>query len=68
MIYITIKGIHECEQVQMGVERCGWVRWGTGGMENTKTGQGWGVHGLKGQDSGPMAGEISPNIMFWETR
>ena len=49
-----------------------WVRvgaygyfWGTGGINNTKTSQAWGIKGVSGQDLGAMAGEISPDIMFW---
>ena len=49
----------------MGADRCGWVRWGAGGMRDTRTRQAGGVYGLKDQDLGPMAGEISPDIMFW---
>jgi hypothetical protein len=49
----------------MGAKRCGWVRWGTGGMGDTKTRHEGDIYGLKGQDLGPMAGEISPDIMFW---
>ena len=52
----------------MGVDRCGWVRWGAGDMRGTKTKQAGGIYGLKGQDLGAMAGEISPDIMFWEGR
>ena len=52
--------------IYMGVDACGWVRWGTGGMRDTKTRQAGGIYGLKCQDLGPMAGEISPDIMFWE--
>ena len=52
----------------MGAYGCGWVRWGAGGMGDTKTRQEGGIYCLKGQDLGPMAGEISPDIMFWEGR
>ena len=50
----------------MGADRCGWVRWGTGRMRDTETRQEGGIYGLKCQDLVPMAGEISPDIMFWE--
>ena len=33
-----------------------WVRWGVGGMGNTKTKQRLGHNGLAGPDLGPMAG------------
>ena len=42
-----------------------WVRWGTGGMSNTKTRQEGGIYGVSGHILTPMAGEISPDIMFW---
>ena len=48
----------------MGADGCGWVRWGTGGMGDTKTRQAWGIYGRVGQDLGAMAGEISPDMMF----
>ena len=43
-----------------------WVRWGVGDMGNTKTKQRLGHKGLADPDLGPMAGYISPDIMFWE--
>ena len=49
----------------MGAHRCGWVRRGVWGMGNTKTMQAGVIWGLAGQDLGAMAGEISPDIMFW---
>ena len=49
----------------MGAHGCGWVRWGTGGIGSTKTRQEGVIYDLTGQDLGPMAGEISPDIMFW---
>ena len=51
--------------MQMGVDGCGWVRWGAGGTGNTQTRQAGGIKGHAGQDLGSMAGEISPDIMFW---
>ena len=42
------------------------MRWGTGGTGDTKTRQAGVIYGLTGQDLGPMTGEISPDIMFWE--
>ena len=48
----------------MGMYECVWVRWGVGGKGNTKTRHRGGNYGLTGPDLGPMAGEISPNIMF----
>jgi len=50
----------------MGADGCGWVSWGTGGMGGTKTRQVGCIYGRSGQYLGPMAGEISPDIMFWE--
>jgi len=49
----------------MGADGCGLVRWGTGGTGSTKTRQAGGIKGHAGQDLGPMAGEISPDMMFW---
>ena len=40
--------------------------WGAGGTGDTETRQAGGIYGLEGQDLGPMVGEISPDIMFWE--
>ena len=52
----------------MGVNGCGWVCWGVGGTGNTQTRQAGGIGGLTGPDLGPMAGEISPDIMFLQIR
>ena len=52
----------------MGVYACVWVHWGIGGTGNTKTRQRGGNYGHAGPDLGPMAGEISPNIMFCQTK
>ena len=52
----------------MGVYGCGWVRWVAEGTGDTKTRQAGGIYGRAGQDLGPMAGEISPDIMFWAIR
>ena len=52
----------------MGAYACVWVWWGVGGTGNTKTRQWGGNYGLAGPDLGPMAGEISPNIMFYTTK
>ena len=52
----------------MDVNGCGWVRmgamWyrGTGGHKNKASIE---KNGYVGHDLGPMAGEISPDIMFW---
>ena len=40
--------------------------WGAGGTGDTETRQAGGIYGLEGQDLGPMVGEISPDIMFWQ--
>ena len=53
----------------MGVDGCGWVRWGAGGTGDTKTArQTRVIYGRACQDLCTMAGEISPDIMFWEVR
>ena len=52
----------------MGAYACLWVHWGIGGMGNTKARQRGGNYGRAGPDLGPMAGEISPNIMFGKTK
>ena len=49
----------------MGGDGCVWVRWGAGGIGNAKTRQAGEIDGVKGQNLGAMAGEISPDIMFW---
>ena len=49
----------------MGVNGCVWVRWGAEGTGDTKTRQEGLIQGLAGQDLTPMAGKISPDIMFW---
>ena len=50
----------------MGADGCVWVRWGAGGTGNTKTGQWGGINGRAGYNLVPMAGEFSPDIMFWQ--
>ena len=50
----------------MGADGCGWVRWGAGDTGHTKTRQVGGILGLQVHYLGPMAGEISPDIMFCE--
>ena len=52
----------------MGAYGCVWVRWGAQGTGDTKTRQSWGIWGVAGLDFGPMAGEISPDMMFWKGR
>ena len=52
----------------MGLNGCLWVHWGIGGTGDTETRQAGGIYGRSGQDLGLMAGEISPDIMFWEGR
>ena len=44
------------------------MRWGAGGMGDTTTRQRRGNYGLEDPDLGSMAGEISPNIMFCQTK
>ena len=48
----------------MGADGCAWMRWGAWGMGGTQTRQEGGIYGRAGQDLVPMAGEISPDIMF----
>ena len=52
----------------MGANGVSWVRWGAGGARSTKTRQAGGIYGRADQDLGAMAGEISPDMMFWEVR
>ena len=49
----------------MGAQECAWVLWEVGYTGSTKTRQAGGIQGLSGQYLGAMAGEISPDIMFW---
>ena len=49
----------------MGARGCGWMSRGTGYIGSTKPRQEGVIYDLTGQDLGPMAGEISPDIMFW---
>ena len=50
--------------VQMGVDGVLLMRWGLEARVHNKTREAGGIYGRKGHDLGPMAGEISPNIMF----
>ena len=53
----------------MGAYACVWVWWGVGSTGNTKTRQWGGNYGLTDPDLlGSMVGEISPNIMFCQTK
>ena len=49
----------------MGEDGCTWVHWGAGGTSNTKSMEAGGAFSVLDQDLGAMAGEISPDIMFW---
>ena len=51
----------------MGVNGCVWMRWGAGATGSPKTRQEGRIYGRADQDFGPMVGEISPVIMFWES-
>ena len=53
------------KRVQMGEDGCTWVNWGAGGTRDTKSREEGGIFGVSDQDLGAMAGEISPDIMFW---
>ena len=48
----------------MGVNGCAWVRWDPGDTGGHKNKVSRDKNGCSGRDLGPMAGEISPNIMF----
>ena len=48
----------------MGADGSVWVRWGAWSMGGHKNNAYRDNNGRAGPDSGPMAGEISPNIMF----
>ena len=50
--------------MRVGADGCAWMRWGAWGMGDTETRQEGGINGRAGQDLIPMAGEISPDIMF----
>ena len=52
--------------MKIGAHEFAWVRWGAGGMANAKTRQAGVIQGLADQYHEPMAGEISPDIMFCE--
>lgn len=52
----------------MGADGCGWVRWGAGGMGGHKNKADRDKNGRAEHVCGSMAGEISPNIMFFEIR
>ena len=54
--------------MKIGAYGCEWVCWGAEGMGNAKTRQAGVIQGLADQDHEPMAGEISPDIMFCEIR
>ena len=48
----------------MGADGLVWVSWGAGNMGGHKNNVCRDKNGRAGPDLGPMAGEISPNIMF----
>ena len=51
--------------MRVGADGCAWMRWGAWGMGDTQTRQEGGIYGRAGQDWGAMAGEISPDMMFF---
>ena len=51
--------------MKIGAHEFAWVRWGAGGMANAKTRQAGVIQGLADQYHEPMAGEISPDMMFF---
>ena len=50
----------------MGADWCEWVRWGVGTTGGHRSKVNKDKNGCAGHGLGPMAGEISPNIMFGE--
>ena len=54
--------------MQMGVNGCVWMLWGAWAWKNTKTRQTEWKMRAQDNDLGSMAGEISPDITFWEGR
>ena len=52
----------------MGVYVCAWVMWDPGDTAAQKNKTSRDKNGYLGHDLGSMAGEISPDIMFWEIR
>ena len=52
----------------MGADELVWVRWGAGSMGGHKNNAWRDKNGRAGPDLDPMAGEISPNIMFYKTK
>ena len=48
----------------MGADGCEWVRWGAGSMQRHKNNAWIDKNDRTDPDLGPMAGEISPDIMF----
>ena len=51
----------------MDVDGCGWVRWDVGAIGRCKNKTSRHKNGCTGHNLIPMAGEISPNIMFGES-
>ena len=52
----------------MGADGLVWMRWGVGNIGGHKTKSRRVKNGRAGYIFGPMAGEISPNIMFCDFR
>ena len=50
----------------MGVNGCAWVRWDAGDTGRHKNKVSRDKNGYLGHDLGPMAGEISPDMMFYD--
>ena len=48
----------------MGADGFGWVPWGAGSMGGHRNNACGYINGRAGPDLGPMAGEISPDMMF----
>ena len=62
---MKIKGADRNRWVQMGADGYLWVLWVAGGTRGTQTRQADTNMVVHRNDLGPMAGEISPNIMFY---
>ena len=58
-------GVNGWKQVQVGVYGCERVRWGVGGTRRQENRPRRNKNDENGRISCPMAGEISPNIMFF---
>ena len=51
--------------MEIGANGFLWVSWVVGARGNTKTRQAYAKNDHAGHNFGAMAGEISPDMMFW---